>query len=408
MAKSLIIFGLLVAVGGGAYYVLSGADSSQDKPSIVENLESRNSQSKADVQAPKKAASENRPVASKTGPWPKFVADDRTHFFGRMELNDEKTHVFKISNQGEADLELTAGETTCKCTKFGFDTPDSGPQKAATVKPGESITLTISWKGGGAPNRSFNHGGDVFSNDPEVPLLKFGVEGSVETAFDVLPQIWNFGNIHEGEEGKFKGVIASRLFEDLTIESIESPSGMVKATWQPLSVEEKARDQHLSGSKITLELSGEMKVGVFEELLTIKLAQQKDPIKVSVSARKHGVLRLQQMAGTNFDADNLLMQLGSFPASEGRDAKMLLIVDEKSMTEPFKITESVADPIFLKAKIEQLGEPSGTVHRYLLTISAPPGRPHTQRVIAKPGFIKLSTNHPSGEMIHFQVLMYSN
>ncbi len=408
MAKSLIVFGLLVAVGAGAVYVLSGADSSQAKPSIADNLQNINEQSKVDVQAPKKAATENLPVPSKTGPWPKFVADDRTFFFGRMELNDEKTHVFKISNKGEADLELKAGETTCKCTKFAFDTPDSGPQKIATVKPGESITLTISWKGGGAPNRSFSHGGDVFSNDPEVPTLKFGVEGSVETSIDVLPQIWNFGNIHEGDEGKFNGVIASRLFEELTIESIESPSGLVKATWQPLSIEEKARDQHLCGSKVTLELSPEMKVGVFEEQLTIKVAQQKQPIRVSVSARKHGVLRLQQMAGTNFDADNLLLQLGSFPASAGREAKILLIVDEKMMTVPFKITETTADPSFLKANLEPLGLPSGTVHRYLLTIAAPPGRPHVQKLIEKPGFIKLSTNHPTGEVIHFQLLMYSN
>ena len=102
------------------------------------------------------------------------------------------------------------------------------------------------------------------------------------------------------------------------------------------------------------------------------------------------------------------LRLGSFPASEGREATLLMVVDEKDMTEPLRITDVKADPTFVTASISPIGQPSGTVHRYLLKIVVPPGRPHVQRTESKPGQVAISTNHPSGETLSFGLIIYSN
>jgi hypothetical protein len=72
-------------------------------------------------------------------------------------------------------------------------------------------------------------------------------------------------------------------------------------------------------------------------------------------ARKQGVVRLQPMAGTMYDSDKMQLRMGSFPASEGREATMLMVVDEKEMTEPLRITEVEADPSFVTASISPIG-----------------------------------------------------
>jgi hypothetical protein len=127
-----------------------------------------------------------------------------------------------------------------------------------------------------------------------------------------------------------------------------------------------------------------------------------------VTAKKFGAIRLQQMAGTILDPNTLTLMLGSFKAAEGNEAKLLLIVDEKGMSEPFAITATEADPAFLAASLSPVGAPSGTVHRYLLTLRIPPGRAPVQRTASNPGFMRLSTNHPSGDAVSLGVYLYSN
>lgn len=348
------------------------------------------------------------PVVSKTGPWPKAEAKDRVFLFGRMQVKQENSHQFFIRNEGEADLILRAGNTTCKCTKFGFGTDAARTEKSAVVKPGDTIALTMNWKGGDAPDREFSHGGDVYTNDPEHKVLKYAVQGAIEMPFELLPKMWNVGNVYDDQPGRMTAVIGTKLHDSFKILSIESPSGKVLVTPAPLSVETKVESGFSSGYELNIEVPADIPAGALQEEVLIRIDQQDEPVKVTVTARKQGVIQLQQMAGTIFDRDNMQLQLGSFPASEGREAKMLLIVDEKGMDEPFRISETKADPPFVSATLSPIGPPTNTIHRYLLTIKVPPGRPHVQRVAAAPGFVKLSTNHSSGESIDFSLLLYSN
>ncbi len=406
MKNLVVVLGLLL-VGAAVVFVVRKSEPPASELSVVTNIEAAKANAKMIVPPPKDAVTD-LPVPSKEGPWPKALAKEPTFAFGRMQVKEKNTHQFVIRNEGLADLQLLTGSTTCKCTQFGFDVAEGKTEKRTVVKPGEFVTLTMSWKAGESPDRQFSHGGDVYTNDPENTVIKYAVQGAIEMPFELLPRDWNVGNVYPEQAGEMTANLGSKVYESLEILSIHSPSGKVTVTPTPITVETKAVNGFLSGYTLKIVVAPDIPAGVFQEEVEIKLAQYEAPIKVGVTARKQGVLQLQQMAGTLFDRDRMQLQLGSFPASEGREAKLLLIVDEKDMTEPFQITPAKLDPSFLQASLSPLGQPSGSVHRYILTIAVPPGRPHIQRVASLPGMIDLSTNHSSGEAIHLSLLLYSN
>jgi hypothetical protein len=352
--------------------------------------------------------SESHPVPSKTGPWPKAIVSERVFMFGTMRVGQDNSHDFVITNEGEADLVLKTGKTTCKCTRFGFGAVEETAMKDAVVRPGESVTLTMNWKGGKVADRGFRHGGDLFTNDPQNKTIELAVEGAIEMPYDVQPGVWAVGNVYDAQGAKLRATIGSKLFSSLEIESLKSPSGHVALTAAPFTPEDRATGGFLSGVSLIVEVSPNIPAGLFQEEVEIKLVQEAEPIKVLVTARKQGVIRLQAMAGTMYDSDKMQLRLGSFPASEGREATLLMVVDEKAMTEPLRITDIKADPSFVTASISPIGEPSGTVHRYLLKILVPPGKPHIQRTESKPGYVTVSTNHSSGETLNLSLLLYSN
>jgi hypothetical protein len=388
---------------------VTGCGEGPSEASVAEKIKAaKNSAALAAPGDQHKHEEESNPVPSATGPWPKVFVIGPVFKFGTMRVGEHKSHDFVIKNEGEADLILKTGTTTCKCTRFGFGAVEETAKKDAVVKPGESITLTMNWNGGKVADRGFRHGGDLFTNDPKNTTLKLAVEGAVEMPYDVQPDIWAVGDIYEAQTAKLRATIGSKLLSTLEIESLKSPSGFVTLTPGPFTPEDLAAGDYIGGVSVNVEVSPSIPAGLFTEEVEIKLVQEPDPIKVLVTARKQGVIRLQPMAGTLYDSDKMQLRLGSFPASEGREATLLMVVDEKDMTEPLRITDVKADPTFVTASISPIGQPSGTVHRYLLKIVVPPGRPHVQRTESKPGQVAISTNHPSGETLSFGLIIYSN
>ena len=342
------------------------------------------------------------PVASKTGPWPKIAVAEATYAFGRMAVNAKNQHMFVIRNEGEADLILQEGKPTCKCTTFSVE--------SRVLKPGEETKLVIDWKAGPAPDRAFRHGGPVYTNDPKKAEVNFAVEGAIEAPVELLPNLWSVGSIDLDKTGTFRAAIASHLTDQLEVESVESPSGKVTVRVSPMSVAEIAAEKWANGFRLDVEIAADIPAGKFEEdvKINIKGVDQVPFVTAKLTARKYGNFILQPLDGALFFPDKMALQLGQFPASEGRHVKLLLIVNEKDLTEPFRITDIKADPPFLKASIEPLGVPTGSVHRYALEISVPPGRAQVQRIASKTGHITIHTNHPSRESIQTSVLMHSH
>src|SRR5215213_8688582 len=78
------------------------------------------------------------PVNDVMKPQPKIVVEGGTVFnFGMMQVGDTQKHVFVLRNIGNAPLELTAGEPSCKCTISEFS--------SEPVMPGESREVLLTW-----------------------------------------------------------------------------------------------------------------------------------------------------------------------------------------------------------------------------------------------------------------------
>lgn len=411
MHKSLVLFLVVVAVGVGAWYMLARKGSVPSDGTIANRLTETPASTSAEapsIEEPPVKEKIDRPTIAKSGPFPKVVVGQTVFPFGRMEVGQTNEHTFVLRNAGEADLEMTAGETTCKCTTFGFGLDPKTATRKAVLKPGESTTVVIAWKSGDDSNRAFRHGGSVFTNDPDNSEIKYAVEGSIEVSYELLPQVWAIGNVYSDEPTRFRGSIASKVHSSFEIESAASKSGLIKINWEPMALELMAREAYLSGWTFSADIPPEIPVGLFEDKVEIRIKGRAEPLQVPVTARRYGQIRLQQMAGTGYSAEKALLQMGTFSPRDGRESRLLLTVDEKDMTEPFQLKDKKADPSFVTATLEPLGSPTGTVHRYVLKIAIPPGRPQAHRTTTNPGYIELATNHPTGESIKMGLLLYSN
>ncbi len=404
MNKPLLIVGLMLALGAAVIggVVVLGSHAPKDIHLSTDGLKVPARFPVQDLKGTGATTTVDRPAISESGPWPKLAYDETNFPFGRMAIKAENSHTFAIRNEGEADLVMKTGKATCKCTTFSVEKD--------ILKPGEETKLVINWHGGPSPDRSFSHGGPLYTNDPKNKEVMFTVKGAIEMPVEMLPELWSMGNVSLDKTGTLKAAIASKLHEQFEVESIECASKFVSATIHPMTAEEKAKDQHVSGFRLDVALAADAPPGKLDEAIKINIKGIEGIpfITAQLTARKHGNFILQPLDGAMFVPDKLLLQLGQFEASVGRDVKLLLIVDEKDMTEPFQITNIEANPPFLKAEIEELGKSASTVHRYAVHISVPPGRPHIQKTETKSGHLKITTNHPSKEVIDLDVLMNSH
>ena len=82
MSKSLLITGLLAAAGAAAYFVFANGNADQsDENRILSNIEKAANQGKLAADLIKKEQVSDLPIVSKSGPWPKVVADEMTFAF---------------------------------------------------------------------------------------------------------------------------------------------------------------------------------------------------------------------------------------------------------------------------------------------------------------------------------------
>lgn len=336
-----------------------------------------------------------RPVVSETGPWPKATVDSDRFDFGRMELGKSMSHVFHIRNTGDAVLEMMTGEPTCKCTKFVLN--------KSSLLPGEQAELLITWKGA-VRDKSFMHGGPVYTNDPQNEMISFAVSGIVDTAINLQPgNPWYVGEISSDTPAAITAKVLSPILDEFEITSITSSSEFISWEITPVSPRELLEEDAISGYTVALSVSPDAPPGLFDEVLKINVDSQEHPIDVAVKGRRIGVIRVLGSPGVNWNADNNGLTLGQFSTSKGRTVKLFLLVDEEGMSEPFAITSFETSPSFLQTELQPLGSTTGSIARYALTITYPPGAPKLTRNRSNPGTIRCITNHPTGEVLDIKL-----
>ncbi|MEZ6132541.1 MAG: DUF1573 domain-containing protein [Planctomycetaceae bacterium] len=335
------------------------------------------------------------PVASEVGPWPQAVADETEFNFGRMSVGNELEHNFVIRNEGEADLILQAGEPTCKCTAFELS--------STSVKPGESAELLVRWKGKFKDN-SFQHGGPVYTNDPERSEVRFSVMGIVDADIDVLPnELWSVGTVTDTSPGTMQAVVLSRVHEKISITDIKSDSKYVTAEAVVVPPEKMGEYDALTAWYINVTVSPEMPPGVLEEELHITADCEDHPVTVKVTAQKSGPIRVLPTPGVVWVDSANGLKMEQFPAKEGREVHLNLLVEEAEDAESLQFTSVKSIPAFIEVGLEKIGRVGKDKARYRLSVRIPPGIPRSSRESADPGKIEIQTNHPSGQTLLIKV-----
>ena len=347
-------------------------------------------------EATKPPASEVRPKPSETGPWPKAVADEVTFDFDRMQLETKLQHAFTIRNDGEGDLNLLAGEPTCKCTVFSLE--------SSVLGPGKSTVLNIEWEGKFV-DKNFRHGGPVFTDDPERPEIYFAVQGEVDAPFKVLPENnWRVGPFINNEAATVQAVICSSLFDEFEITKIESDSEYVSVTTEAMSSSELDQADAICGYLVNVAVAPEMPPGYMTETLRISIDKgEQFDMNIEILATREGPIRVVGADGGFWVASMNGLKLGNFQKNAGREAVLTLAVSSDEMPAPLEVLSSEVSPKFLDVSLEPTTSQAENVSRYLLKVRIPPGIPKTDKTASDPAKILLKTNHPAAPEFQFDV-----
>jgi hypothetical protein len=372
---------------------LSGCDDTNDSTGFTSVFRTEGAEGKSD-DGELSATEEDtpKPAVSKGGPWPKAVVPENTHGFGRMRLGGpDQEYKFTISNEGDAPLELVAGKSTCQCTKFAVD--------RTTVGPGEFATLTIKWQAK-QENPNFNHGGKVFTNDPDQTSLSFDVHGIIESSIITKPQsVWSVGNIVGDTSGVMEGSLFSRIIPKLTIANVSAETDATSAEYTPMTDLELKTNEALCGWTFKVTVLPEFPVGKLHDTLTIAFDELEDDVEVTVQATRPGDIRINAMKGTRFNKQQRLLSLGQFQAAKGHKAELMLIVNQSNFDEELKFLEVEADPKSLRVSLEPIGKRGEVAARYRMTVEILPGGMRSQRSKGNEGTIRCRTNHPKEQEI---------
>lgn len=325
-----------------------------------------------------------------TGPAPVATVDhEPIHKFETMPQNAEGKHVWKISNTGKVDMELTKGPSTCSCTIANFKNDES----KLVLKPGESTEIELKWETR-QNNGEFKKSASVLTNDPLKPSVEFVVQGTVRPAVMVLPsdQVLNFSNVSNEKPNDLNFAIYSADKADLKILKVTSTRpDFIETRVESLTPDEVSRismKEKVAGYKIVVVLKPGMPVGLFSEELLLKTDHPKqEDVKMIISGKMTGpiscfpeVLRMSQVS-----------------AEKGGSMQAALIVRDKKSVK----FEVAATPNPVKVEIvpaeEQKGE--GASGRYRMTISVPPG----SKPGALEGMIVLKTDHPLAKEVKIPI-----
>jgi len=166
------------------------------------------------------------------GPYPKVVVDAEFDF-GRMEVGEERSHVFTIRNEGAAPLVIENAGTTCQCT-----VSDMKQGETREIAPGKSFDVKLTWK----PElqaEKFNKGADFFTNDPEMfgdqKKLLLRIVGMVAPRLVINPEKeWYLSSVTDEKPMVFSGTVLSPVANQFQIVAVESSSELLSFEVLPL------------------------------------------------------------------------------------------------------------------------------------------------------------------------------
>ncbi len=297
--------------------------------------------------------------------------------FGNQPPYAALSHTFRISNSGNADLQLTLNPTSSRA--LAVELP-SDP-----IPAGQDAELTVRWHVGeasGAVRETITIG----TNDPFRHALTLAVSGRVPVILAMTDPSFSAPRVEPDQLVEASTVLYSQCWEDFDISDVVCELENFRWAAEPLSPTECAEQGYLAAYRLTLSVSRNTK-GSFEQAVKILVQPPVDGWRPAADAnatadgwwtalRQGQPLQLDSMfygrviARIGFYSPDLHvdegLDLGLVSCGTRRDFPVL--VRYRGQQPPERLAVLDIQPPQLEATIEPLPSRPGT---YRLVVSVP-------------------------------------
>ena len=325
------------------------------------------------------------------------LVDGDFHDFGTMPLEQTGSYIFKIRNDGPAPLELTRGESTCKCTEFTISHEE--------LLFGEIGEVLLKWK----PDElkvDFEQSANVITNDPVHPMVKLTIHGQVLLAARPVPPRLSLGRILGSKAHTSRIVVYGYRDEPVRINDFKTSTPENRERFEiraePLTPELLLNEPSAtSGQSVMLTVKAGLPLGPLQETVRLQTNQSELPvIEVPVYGMVVGDISI---VGRNFRDEKNILVLGAVTFDKGARQMLHILVKGPYRRDVTLSLESIDPSDVLRATI---GEPNdingGVVIKYPLLVEVvPDSRPVTRRGTEQSqlGVIKIKTTHPHSKEV---------
>ena len=320
-----------------------------------------------------------------------------TFDFGTMDVKAEGQHRFDFRNDGQADLLLTAGPTSCGCT--GLETPKS------PILPGQSGFVVVRWRSKDGIGR-YEQNATVITNDPEHPRVKLTVTGKITGPLQAEPAEVTFSHLSVNESATVEVRVYAYRASSLRLESprFGDPATANKfvVSQDPLTAEQlRQAPDAKCGVSLRITAKSGLPLGPIRQTITLPTNLPEHP---SLELSIQGVVTSDiAVYGLGWSEERQTLHFGAV----GRHGieRSLTIIARGSQHKEVQFKLSRVQPPLLEAV---LGPTiiAGAVSRTELKIRIPPGSRTGGFLGPAPeamGQILIETTHPLAPQIRLYV-----
>ncbi|KAA5540980.1 DUF1573 domain-containing protein [Roseiconus nitratireducens] len=375
--RRLLVFGLFIL--GFASIALALSQTVNYKPwGVPDNRREEYEQKVAELD---RAAAVREAIAGQ----PKAIASVANPFrdFGWVDTGQTYSHAFEIRNDGDAELTLQLGETSCECLDAELE--------STTLSPGQETRCLVRYTA--RPDDAERREGlyepqtatvTVLSNDPQRPRLNLQTRGQLTSSL-VLPDGFDFGSTDLGKPAEVQFLVYSQQWESFELLDIRSDQLRIQWSADPvdLTLDELNGKQATSAQRVTL--SAEAKdYGAFTGQLTFEIAAKsagQPPARhlVDFSGRVRPPVGFY---GPNIDS-RYGLDIGTLESGKQHD---FFVTVRSRADHQRKLAVLDVEPGVLQAALE----PLQTEGVYRLRVTVPPDCPDTQfNLDQKRGFVQV-------------------
>lgn len=212
-------------------------------------------------------------------PQPRLVVKDAVFDFGSVEQGELVEHSFIVENQGEAPLDIKRIVPSCGCSLADLEKNLVEPHAKTTIKT--SFDTSGFW---GSKVKTFR----IYSNDQTSPSFLLTVQGEVKRDVTVNPPRLYFGDVQKGASLKRAATITVGAKSSIDLLEVISHSNFLEVSDQDIN------DRGRKGKRISVELKGDLPIGIFRDRVVVKTSSEKNPvITLPVFARIKGDLTVE-------------------------------------------------------------------------------------------------------------------